>query len=407
MENIENMENSERYVRKDVEGGFIYNKSEISYYKQAQKIDVISNLMLGDYNTKGSYVLDKDLVQQLVKVAKIYQYSFGANMFCQTAFEIEEYGKIDFAIKIKNDFPKKGKATAVLQLLEPIDKANGYYTNTNVVELDYFTENDSPSFVVNTLKYFNVVSKKESGLISKEKVEDIDLIVARKRYEELRKNILSGKFEEIYQTMFNKKVKLLSKSVVGKKIMDQFAKDSYNLNGWFVKEGMKGYHRTMYELLTSIIEQHSEEILQDVKLSASLNKLDGEYAKAINNAILLSENTIIASPTLRENIELAEIVKQENAKQKQNESASKPVFVDKKPEEKKSEQKQESKKQEVKENSQNVEAKPAKPAPKAKKQSQKSEQQKELEAGIDDFVDSLNEDLTRREEMSAGEEITM
>lgn len=320
---LENVENSERYIRKDVQGGYIYNKSEISYYRQSQKIDVINNLMLGDYNQKGAYVLNEDLIEQLVKLTKVYQYSFGSTMFCESLSEVEEFGKIDFAIKIKTDSPSKGKATAILEILESIDKANGYYTNTNIAQISTFTALDSPSFVVDALKHFNVISKKESGLINKEhKEENVDLIVSRKRYEDLRKNLLSAKIEDVYKTMFNKKMKLLQKSAVGKKVLDKFAKDSYDLNGWFVKEGMNGYYKAMDELLQSCIEHFKEEIIQDVKTNASLNKLESECAKMISNTMMLGENTMLNSQTLNANTELATMAKAEHAKQKLNESAT-------------------------------------------------------------------------------------
>ena len=182
-----NNDNSERYVRRDIEGGYLYNKSEINYFRQVQKLEVANNLMLGDYNQNGIYTLNAEMLQQLIGLTKVYQYSFGSNMFCQSLDDIEGYGKIDFAIKIVKDYPTKGKTTAILELLEPIDKANGYYTNTNTVQIDFYTAPDTNTFVIDVLKRFNIISNKDSGLVAK-KHEDIDLIVARKKYEELRKN---------------------------------------------------------------------------------------------------------------------------------------------------------------------------------------------------------------------------
>lgn len=288
---------SERYVRRDIEGGYIYNKSEISYYRQVQKLEVANNLMLGDYNQNGVYTLNEDLIKQLIGMTKVYQYSFGSNMFCQSLNDLEGFGKVDFAIKIVKDTPKLGSTTAVLELLEPIDKANGYYTNTNTVQIDIYTAQDSNSFVVDVLKKFNVISKKDAGLIAKKYEESIDLIILRKRYEEMRKNMLSDKVEEIYKNNFNKKLKLLAKSPAGKKILDEFNKQSYKINGWFVKDGMKGYYKTMDELLQSIIDKNKSEVLQDVKLVASLNKLESECSKLLQGTIN-NVNKTVANPEL-------------------------------------------------------------------------------------------------------------
>ncbi|MGN1222359.1 MAG: hypothetical protein ACI4TT_03900, partial [Christensenellales bacterium] len=289
-----NKDISERYVRKDIEGGYLYNKSEISYFRQIQKLDIANNLMLGDYNQNGVYTINAELLQQLVSLTKVYQYSFGTNMFCQSLNDIEGFGKIDFAIKIVKDYPTKGKTTAILELLESIDKANGYYTNTNTVQIDIYTAQETNTFVLDVLKRFNVISKKDAGLIAK-KHEDIDLIVARKKYEELRRDLLEDKVENIYKNNFNKKIKLLSKSPAGKKVLEDFEKQSYKINGWFVKDGMKGYYKAMDELLQSVIEKNKSEILQDVKLTASLNKAENDCAKALAETIALVDKTIVSA----------------------------------------------------------------------------------------------------------------
>lgn len=298
---LENKETNERYIRKDIEGGYIYNKSEINYFRQVQRIDVANNLMLGDYNQNGAYTLNSDLIDQLVGLTKVYQYSFGTNMFCQSLDDMDKYGKIDFAIKIVKDTPKKGETTAILELLEPIDKANGYYTNTNTAQISVYTAPETSSFVVDVLKAFNVISKKDTGLVAKKR-EDYDLIILRKQYEEMRKNLLEEKVEEIYKTNFNKKLKLLAKSPVGKKILDEFNKQSYKINGWFVKEGMKGYHKTMDELLQSIIEKNKSEVLQDVKLMASLNKCESDCSKLLFETLQEVDKVIANSEIYGSNV---------------------------------------------------------------------------------------------------------
>ena len=298
---LENKETNERYIRKDIEGGYIYNKSEINYFRQVQRIDVANNLMLGDYNQNGAYTLNSDLIDQLVGLTKVYQYSFGTNMFCQSLEDVDKYGKIDFAIKIVKDSPKVGQTTAILELLEPIDKANGYYTNTNTAQISSYTAPETNTFVVDVLKVFNVISKKDTGLVAKKR-DEIDLIVARKQFEEMRKNLLEGKLEEIYKDNFNKKLKLLSKSPVGKKILDEFNAQSYKINGWFVKEGMKGYHKTMDELLQSIIEKNKAEILTDVKLMASLNKTESDFSKLLFDTLQDVDKIIVNSALYGENI---------------------------------------------------------------------------------------------------------
>lgn len=274
---VENNEN-ERYARADVQGGYLYNKSEIDYFKQTQAIDVMHNLMLGDFNKKGTYVINKGIIDQLVKVKKVYQYSFGSTTFCESAQDIGGYGKIDFAIKMRNNTQNK-TITATLQLLETIDRANGYYQNTNTASIAVYTAPESNTFVVDMLKYFNVVSKKEDGFLRKEKDEEnVDLIIARKKYEELLKNNVLGKLDDLSKALFEKRIKLLSKSEVGKKILAKFNTETYKINGWFLKEGMPGYYRYLNQVLDGLLEVHSAEVLQDVALTAGLRKASESFA---------------------------------------------------------------------------------------------------------------------------------
>ncbi|HAJ77484.1 MAG TPA: hypothetical protein DCO89_00245 [Clostridiales bacterium] len=275
----------ERYFRPDVDGGYLYNKSEIDYYKQTQTVDVMANLLLGDFNSKGSYVLTRGIVEQLVKMTKVYLYSFGTTTFCQSASDIAGYGKLDFAVKMRNN-TQNGTVTATLQILETIDRANGYYQNTNTASIATYMAPESNTFIVDMLKHFNIISKKDEGLVKRDKVDEpIDLIIARKKFIEQLKNSALPIIDEQNKLLYEKRLKMLAKSGIGKKILEEFSKESYKINGWFVKEGMPGYYRYLNQVLDGIFEVHSAEVLQDVALKASWNKANESFSVAILNAI--------------------------------------------------------------------------------------------------------------------------
>lgn len=316
---MDKQQENERYSRVDTQGGYIYNKSDISYYKQTQTIDVMNNLMLGDFNQKGNYVIDKSLIDQLVKVKKVYQYSFGSTTFCQSMYDVGGYGKIDFAIKIRNN-TQNGTTTAVLQLLETIDRANGYYQNTNTASIANYTANESSSFIVDMLKYFNVVSKKDEGLLrTDKKEEDVGLVVARRRYMELLKKGTNEKLDAINKDLYEKRIKLLGKSNVGKKILAELNSEMYKINGWFLKEGMPGYYRYLNQILDGLYERRSVEVLQDIAFVASWRGLNESFAQSMSKSIMnanlaiekLSEKT--KDDALRNQIE---ITKHSNVEQK-------------------------------------------------------------------------------------------
>ena len=288
----------ERYYRADTNGGYLYNKSEIDYFKQTQSIDVMANLMLGDFNSKGSYVLTKGIINQLVKMKKIYQYSFGTTTFCQSASDVNGYGKIDFAVKMRNN-AQNGTVSATLQVLETIDRANGYYQNTNTASIAVYTAPESNTYIVDMLKYFNIVSKKDEGFLKKDKEdEEIDLIIARKNFmEQLKKSALPI-IDEQNKQLYDKRLKLLVKSTIGKKILEEFNKESYKINGWFVKEGMPGYYRYLNQILDGLIELHSAEVLQDVALKAAWNKANENFSVIIFETMKLGPQQILIQQQL-------------------------------------------------------------------------------------------------------------
>ncbi len=303
---------NERYARVDTQGGFLYNKSEIDYFRQTQAIDVMSNLMLGDFNKKGNYVINQGIIDQLVKIKKVYQYSFGSTTFCQSLNDIGGFGKIDFAIKIRNN-TQNGITTATLQLLETIDRANGYYQNTNTASIATYSSKDSNTFIIDMLKYFNVVSKKEEGFLKKDiNEENVDLVIARKKYEDLLKKGSAEKLDSINKILFEKRLKILGKSEIGKKILVEFNSENYKINGWFVKEGMPGYYRYLNQILDGLFEVHSVEVLQDVALTAAWRKLSENVAVEIAKVMMISVNVSEKTAELTNNQELLNQVKLAN-----------------------------------------------------------------------------------------------
>ena len=93
-----------KYIRKDTKGGFLFNESEIRYYNQIEQIDVYDNLLLGDWNNKsGEYKLEEGIRKELLKMPKYYTSAFGDNMFCESYDSIDQFGKLEFSVKIQID----------------------------------------------------------------------------------------------------------------------------------------------------------------------------------------------------------------------------------------------------------------------------------------------------------------
>ena len=74
-------------------------KKDNDYFLVTRMLDAIDNLMLGDFNKNGNYCLSQQLIDQLVKLTKVYQYSYGNTTFCESKMSFKNFGVIEFAIK--------------------------------------------------------------------------------------------------------------------------------------------------------------------------------------------------------------------------------------------------------------------------------------------------------------------
>lgn len=291
----EELKATPKYIRKDVKGGYLFNESEINYYNQIEQIDVYDNLLLGEWLNNGKYEIDDKIRQELINIPKYYTSAFADNMFCETYEKIGEFGKLEFAVKIQNNVPKKGYITATLSILEDIDRANGYYQNTNTGFVDSYTALDAPSFVVDCYAKFHIYQKKEDGLVSKKHAE-VDHILARKRSLLSKKEKLMPKLDGYFKKVVDKKMKALKSSKTGQKIIDEFYGEGATITGFFIKEGMPGYSRYLNQMLDGVLDLHNEEVLQDVKLKASINEANNSFVREINGGKQETET--------RENIEI-------------------------------------------------------------------------------------------------------
>ena len=270
-----------KYIRKDVKGGYLYNPNEIKYYSKIEQIDVYDNLLLGEWGKRGEYKIDELIRKQLLHMKKYYTSSFGDNMFCETYENVDEFGKIEFSVNLKNNTPKTGYMTATLNVLEDIDRANGYYQNTNTGLVEVYSAIDGPSFVNDCFAHFHIYQRKEDGLLDKENPE-VDEIVRRKKFLLQQKQKLMPKLDGYFKKLVDKKVKALKESKVGKEIVDKFYGDGATITGFFIKKGMLGYNRFLNQMLDGILDMQSALVLSDVKLKAQINEANNSFVSEIN-----------------------------------------------------------------------------------------------------------------------------
>ncbi len=222
-----------------------------------EKVDVIKSRLLGDYNAKGKYIINKKIVEELIDLKKAKKESYNNSIFVTA--KTKEGRLIDFQIDFKKN-SNSNLAAAVLSTLEPVEKQGGRLTNIIKTSIAKFTDELAPDFVSRALTTFNVVYDAESG--GKERDADqLDDAYILKRNMLLK--ALDGLTEEsynaIYEDYFTQRINLLKKTnnAYSKKVLAIFNEEFSKISEHFLvdkkSKKVKNY-KAMNELLDKAFE---------------------------------------------------------------------------------------------------------------------------------------------------------
>ena len=222
-----------------------------------EKADVIKSRLLGDYNAKGKYIINKKIVEELIDLKKAKKESYNNSIFVTA--KTKEGRLIDFQIDFKKN-SNSNLAAAVLSTLEPVEKQGGRLTNIIKTSIAKFTDELAPDFVSRALTTFNVVYDAEAG--GKERDADqLDDAYILKRNMLLK--ALDGLTEEsynaIYEDYFTQRINLLKKTnnAYSKKVLAIFNEEFSKISEHFLvdkkSKKVKNY-KAMNELLDKAFE---------------------------------------------------------------------------------------------------------------------------------------------------------
>ena len=223
-----------QYLKQDSELGYIVDNADIEYSKFNNLRHVVLGCMLGDFDETGAYVVDKEIVQELISMPKHIVESMDNIEICQGELKLDKY--ISFMVTFEGN-----KAT--LSLIEKLNyEANfkldsGIYSNIVETVLDevetsgeinrnvLYTRWNIGSFGGNVIdifscdnsvleKYFGIVNRfkylLESNRILLDKEEELEEIEAEyanemfeilKRYPKLEKEVVA----QIKENLKNRK----------------------------------------------------------------------------------------------------------------------------------------------------------------------------------------------------------
>lgn len=190
---------AKKYFKFDELNQFLDDETDINYYATNQVRRVAVGNMLGDFNEQGIYVLDKDLIKELVAMPKVIVDSVGGADLIRSAIKFDSY--IHFMLTIEED-------KASLILLEKVNyesnvKYNaGSYSNMNeyVLEQLNIPDKDVDKNVVYTK--FNI-SREDEGRyyeyndLTQEELQPFENIIKKIKYNLLVQNKMLEKEKEI------------------------------------------------------------------------------------------------------------------------------------------------------------------------------------------------------------------
>ena len=219
-----------------------------------EKVNVIKNNLLGDYNENGKYIINEKVVLELLQMDKIKRSTFNNSIFC-TSY-MPGLGEITFELELK----KQGNnGIAVIYVLEKVDKVNGYIQNTLRTQVAIYKDVLTPDFIERSFEGFNIHRREDED--QRSLGDDLDeahntYIGARQQFSNMLDAVTADEYNEMYQEYFNQRIQLLKQdgSEYAKLVLNNYSLEYEKIKDYFLKnEGAVDY-KALNELLDKCFE---------------------------------------------------------------------------------------------------------------------------------------------------------
>ncbi len=234
---------------------FIFTKLDTFDEFVTEKVNVIKNDLLGDYNENGKYIINKKVIVELLELEKVKRSSFNNSIFC-TSY-LPGFGEITFELTLKR---QGNNGIASIYVLENVDKVNGYIQNTLRTQVAIYKDVLTPDFIEKSYKGFHIKKNEEQD--QKElNPEDLktslnSYIGARKYFIDLMDHATNDDYNTMYQQYFNKRIDLLNEnaSEYSSLVLNSYRTEYNKIKDYFLKnEGAVDY-KALNELLDKCFE---------------------------------------------------------------------------------------------------------------------------------------------------------
>lgn len=219
-----------------------------------EKINVISNCLLGNYDQEGDYVIPQSIVSELVKVKKVKKSVFKNSVFC-SAF-VPGYGEVVFEVTFQKN-TVKDLAMSELYMLENEYKVNGYIQNTIRTKISAFTDK-LEGFIENSYRNFNIHLKgDEDNNVKEFKITDeiytLDYINAKRNFNLNMAKLTKKEYNKLYKEYVTARLELLKglKTPFSQTILERFNLEYSKIEKFFLQTEN---YKAVSELLDKCIE---------------------------------------------------------------------------------------------------------------------------------------------------------
>lgn len=279
-----------KYIRKDIDGGYLNEKYEIDRYKYEQYADVVDNLMLGNYNEFGEYIIQDEIKEELIACNKVIEDNYENILFVKSQKKVNAFSHLNFAVKVI-DSDKEGYKLAVLELLEPIYKAKGFIENTQATKLKKVVLPNNDIFKQEVYKAFNILldTSIDGSEIENADDEFKEIIERKIRLLYIKQNVEKQQ-SNYYEIAYNKNVEELKKTEEGKKVLENTKKDEVVATKYLnVKEDD---YKSKNELLVKNIETFFPKM--PVEIQKNMIGLNKNIVKQITDTLIkIKPKTVI------------------------------------------------------------------------------------------------------------------
>lgn len=304
-----------KYRRPDVEGGFIYDKVDIDYYRTTQRNDVIDNSLLGDFNMVGSYVVNNAIIQELLKMQKVYEDSYAKSIFCESVKQFDGQS-IKFRLNILTGSPA-GKVTASLELLEEISRTNGYYKNTNSVLIDSRVFANSKDVENKIFKAYNIIKNLDDSGAKKESDFEFSNVIRRKQMLTQLRNMTYGLNFKSEKELFDQRIEILKANSKCAPLLEEFNRQIFHIKDKFLDKNDRLYYRHLNQVLDGVLDMYGYLIADEKETIRSLKRASSNYVDKQAKIDLVTTSEVEKQYEMRDRQERAAIYKQDEKNIKQ------------------------------------------------------------------------------------------